>query len=305
MFQELHGKFALCAAVTAVSLLSAGCGKEEDRAAWWQQEREKIELSHQLELKTYRLEQLVARSPKDSQKPLNTGSAALVVSLRQRKLALAGDLETLENQRSAFRELTLQDRRQQALGKTFEVFKLSSGREYQQVAVTAINDAGVTIRHANGSARLRYEDLDDRQRTFFGLEADLAVAAQDKESKNAAVYERWIDDRLATVAVKEKKDSAAADRKLLAARRKESLIATQQAAIAAARPLAQPATSVGNSGYYSNYRTSRFNYYDTTPSYYYTILPVVPTQRPNTIYVDPPVVKKHKSFADTTIPTDP
>lgn len=203
----------------------------------------------------------------------------------------------------------IHDQRQQAIGRHFETLDLASGRKFQQVTVSTIDDAGVTIRHAHGSARLHYGELDAKQRLNFGMEAGLALAAEEKESKASVAYEQWIEDRVTTVHENEVKASALAKREERSAARDYSQLVARQAALTKTRPLGQAPTVVGSGsryGYYSSYRTSRPYYYN--PYYYNAPASQAyprPCYRAVTQYPSSKPVVKDTSFADTTIPSIP
>jgi mRNA-degrading endonuclease YafQ of YafQ-DinJ toxin-antitoxin module len=314
-----HKQLASGAAVIVAALLAVGCGKNQDQAGWWQGEQQRIELSHQLELKKYRFEQAYSRDFEQLQKLRRSTSATfpLLISLRQQRLALGERIESLEGQWAGFRESTIREQRQHAMSKTFDKFSLVSGRTFAEVSVASIDDSGVTIRHADGSARLRFADLDARQRVYFGLEADLALAAEEQESRDAADYERWVAARMVVIDEKKLKDSENARRDELEIRRLRAESAARLAANSNVRPLARPATNVGDRSWsytsaYSNYRAYRpayrYVYYYNTPSYNYcqpSPYTVYPGRATRPYVYTPPVVPSRKSFADTTIPSIP
>lgn len=318
MLPTFYKQLASGATVIVAAFLAAGCGKNQDQAGWWQGEQQRIELSQQLQLKKFRFEQVDSRdfAQLERLRRSTTEAAASLKSLRGQRAALADQLESLEGQWAGFREATIRDQRQSAMRKTFDKLTSASGRTFVAVSVVSIDDSGVTIRHADGSARLRFADLDAGQRIFFGLEADLALAAEQQETRDAAEYERWVEARMVVIDEKKLKDAESAKREDLEIRRLRSQAAVQLAANASVRPLAQPATSVGNrswsySSAYSNYRvrrpTYRYVYYNNTPAY--SCQPSsanIYPGRVTTPYVyPPPVVHKHQSFADTTIPFIP
>lgn len=179
----------------------------------------------------------------------------------------------------AMREDFLRSRREAVIGKTFETFTAWSGRTYHEVSVSSVDDAGVTIRHADGAARLRYEVLSDDQRQLFGLDAESALAAAAKERTDAVEYESWIDRWW--VANREKE----AERDRLAAIEKASRIVSapsndQQIVAANVSPLAKPATAFSSRGSrysrrYNRYRSSYSNYYYPVPVYRNTCVPSI------------------------------
>jgi hypothetical protein len=305
-------------ALAAGAFLSVSCNRGPSQAEWWQGEQERIGLSQQLELKKYRFEQVSTRDFESLERLRNATetAASTLRSLRQQHLTLSHEVASLEGKWGEFRESTIRNQRHRAIGKTFEAMHLASGRKFQNVTVAAIDDAGATIRHADGSARLRFADLDSEQQVFFGLEADLALDAADKEAEATVAYERWIDDRMAIVHEQERKDSEAARREEQAARLERSQLAASQGATARLRRLSQPATPVGRrywgySDYYSTYRSYRPRYrnvYYSTPSYYRNCQTVTSLQssratitRSNSASVAP----KCQSFANTTLRSIP
>jgi hypothetical protein len=298
---------AKAAAIIAASLCAAGCERNQARAGWWEGERERIELSHQLELKKYRFEQSAGNDLAELEKlrAVAAQSAGAMKSLRQQRVTLSQQVESLEGQWAGFRESAIRSQRQRAMGKTFDELRLATGRSFKSVAVVGIDDSGVTIRHAEGSARLRFADLDAKQQTFFGLEADLALAAREKEKMSAAEYEQWIATRMASIEGKNDAIAAAARRDELAAQQRRAVLAEQQLAAFKARPLGQPASSFGNrswsSSYYPSYRSNRSTYrsnYYNTPDSYGSCQSVAPIQS----YRD---TSRRRHISDTTNPTNP
>ena len=309
--QQLARGFAIIAA----TLMAAGCGKRQDTADWWQGEQQRIELSHQLELKQYRFEQTYSHDFEqlESFRRSTKVVGPQLISLRQQRLTLGDQIESLEGQWGHFRESAIRDQRQQAMRKTFEKLTLVSGRTFVNASVASIDDAGVTIRHTDGSARLRYADLDAKQRILFGLEADLAQAADQKEARDVAAYESWVETRMLALNEKRMKESAVAERVESANQRTRAARAAQMVTAANVRPLAQPASNVSSRSWsysraYSSYRPSYHHvYYNYTPayncqSYGYSVYPSRPL--PPNAY-NPPVVTRRRSFADTTLPSIP
>ncbi len=313
-----HQQLASGTAIIVAALLAVGCGRNQDLTDWWQGEQLRIELSQQLALKQYRFEQAYLRDFEQLEKlrRSTTATVSLLKLRREQRLTLGGQIESLEGQWADFRESTIRDQRQIALRKTFEKLTVVSGRTFAEASVVSIDDSGVTIRHADGSARLRYADLDAKQRIYFGLEADRALAAELQEARDAAVYERWVGKQMVALDETKLKDSENARNEELAARQTRTEAAALLAANSNARPLAQPATSVGNrswsySSAYSNYRASRptyrYVYYNCAPAYTCqpSVYPVYPGRAIKPDTYTSPVVPKRKSFADTTIPSIP
>jgi hypothetical protein len=280
MFDVGYKKLSVTVALGVAVLFSASCQRNENQAEWWQGEQERIELSHQVELMQYRLE-LRNGSRLGANERLTEMTQAipsLLKSLQQQHRALSVEVAALEKKWPVFCASTIQSQRERAIGMTFETLCLSSGRKFQGVSVAGITDGGVTIRHIDGSARLRFADLDSEQQLLFGLEADSALAAAEKESQAANAYERAIDTQMAVNQKQEKMVSEITRRAELAAQEKWSLLAVRYVAAARTELFAQAATSLGSrpwgySSYYPRYRayrsyrpTYRYVYRSTIPS---------------------------------------
>lgn len=243
---------------------SVSCKRSEDQAEWWQGEQERIALSHEVELMQYRLElrngsRLGTNERLSEVTQVNT---SLVSSLHQQRRALSAEVTALEKEWPSFQASTIQAQRGRAIGKTFESLCLSSGRKFEGVSVAGITDGGVAIRHADGSARLRFADLDSEQQLFFGLEADSALAAAEKESQAAIDYEHAIDTKLAAIRQQEEMISEITLRAELAAQEKWSKLAVRYATRSRTELFDQAATPLGArtwgySSYYPRYRVYR------------------------------------------------
>lgn len=284
---KAHRPWLLSSMLAFAALFSVGCERDEARAEWWNGEQERIELCHQVELMQYRLDHSQARQLADLER-LDHGIKAndsLLHSLRQQHSDLSADLEKLEMNWSDFKSSIIREQRQLAMGKTYQTLQLSSGRKFEDVSVMAIHDAGVTIRHSDGCARLSFEDLDSGQQLFFGLEKHLAVAAVEKESLAAAAYEQGFEKQMAAIHQQEKLVAEITKREDAAARQKWSQIAAQYVAASKPSVLSQAATPIGRRswsdyGYYPYYRYRthypyyRSVYYYNASSYNYCRTPV-------------------------------
>ncbi len=263
-------------AASLAALLTAGCGDQEGKIAWWRGEQERIELSHQLALNQLRLERLGGGEVSNLEEltSANRTIASAIESLKTQKLELSDQVESLQGGFEGFRKSILNAQRQKLIGKSFEKFESLSGRSYEMVTIATIDDAGVTLRHSVGSARLGYEDLGPDQCRHFGIDVDLARTAVEQEKMEAVAYDQWIEGRLAKAQDKKDQYSELAMAEESKARQQRAISASRDQLLASLRPLAQPATRV-SSGYsyrssyssYRNYRpTYRYVYY--TPSYY-------------------------------------
>ncbi|MEO7100975.1 MAG: hypothetical protein ABI162_16580 [Luteolibacter sp.] len=309
-------------ATAILAVLSSGCDKSGNDAAWWQGEQLRLQLSRDLELKEYRFQQSAGNDLPEFEKlrASNKAGKLRLQKLVEMRALLSDEVESTQQQFAAMQKHFIESQRQKAVGQKFKVLNSSSGRQYQDVAVVSVDDSGVAIRHADGTARLRYADLDAKQRAFFGLEEGSALAAENEERVQAAAYERWID---ANVAINQEKQTRAAElasRDTQQAKRSRNLMASRQTASANVSALGQPSRSFGGySGHYLSYRSSpsyRYVYYYNPSSYrasnyctYYGSLETIRRARGDTPGATPtitaPVTTPKKSFSDTTIPYIP
>ena len=86
-------------------------------------------------------------------------------------------------------------RRAAEVGKKHEVFKTRLGWTYRDVTVTKVTDAGISIIHSDGTARLGYERLTPEQRETFGVTRDGEKAVHAQEYQNKAAHEARIVER--------------------------------------------------------------------------------------------------------------
>jgi DNA gyrase/topoisomerase IV subunit A len=265
------------------SLLLVACEHNQKQALMSDMEQQKIELTHQVELQKYRLAKTdTGEIPelKRFRTQINQ-SAGLLSGLKFRKSVAQEQVATLQAQFAKLREQTIADRRHAAYGQTYDTLRLASGREFEKVSVISIDDTGVAIRHSVGTARLRYSDLDQSQRVQFGIEADSAIIALEKEAQAASVYDKAISTQIAAI---QEKQAIASSLKIaadLAENQEKSRFKTiamndASASIAAKpRALAEPAVPVGRRAHYtygSSYdrypNNSTFvRYYNVVPTY--------------------------------------
>jgi|GEM_PF-6374447 len=316
----MAGKSLGFASVMA-GLLTSGCRKSGEDAAWWQGEQQRLELSHNLALKEYRYQQSDAASlgKLERLRVSHESETKRLLDLSRQRGDLTVEVESMERQLLGVQEDFVTTQRQMALGKKFKEFPVADGRTFKNATVAAVDDAGVTIRHEDGSARLVYADLDDRQRMFFALDENASLAAQDEEKRQAVAYEQWIDS---TVAVNHAKDEQAAfetRREELRFRENRNLIAARQISASNVRALGQPARSFSSSGYssssyYSGYSRPRYHYvyyYNPCGSNYNPYVSrnyracYQPYQRISPSAVNPTTTNRANSFANTTIPYIP
>lgn len=252
----------------SMAFFAVGCERSSPEASWWEKENERIALEHELELKTFRFNQ-VKGGDMEELRALgiqNREAAVDLTEMTASKSRLQAEIQNLESEQAHYRLDLLAERRRMMTGKTFEKLSVASGKEFQNAKVAAITDAGITIRHVDGSATLRFNDLTAGQREEFGLDPELALVAENKEREQAVAYERWLDRELAaSQAAKTEELRIAANDRRNDERRSASARQAAAASLLVAsnsQALAQSASSVG-SGYYgrTRYRTSYYNVY--------------------------------------------
>lgn len=247
-----------------------GCESHKGEARFWENEREKIELGQRLELARYRLDRHApGELPElESLNRLLKESDVSLRDLRQDQSTLTVEIEEMERRNDDISRLALQSQRSRAQGMKFDSLPTRDGRTFRNVSISGVDDSGVSVRHEHGAARLRYAELSDEQRLFFGLEETTALAAEDREHEEALAYERGIDLELDAIREREREER----KKLIANTNKAPQVSSSQMAASsyqhAARPLAQPARSFGSGSSYRRwYGYSGYRYY--RPTYYY------------------------------------
>lgn len=299
-----------CSAL-AVALLTAGCGKRDGNAVWWQGEQQRMELSHQVALKQFRLQRLesVDFAELVQLRASNQEMGVSLKLLKQQRAALEAEAEDKQRSLAESREMFLRDHRNRAIGSSFAELITVTGRKFRDVTVASIDDAGVAIRHNDGTARLKYQDLDSKQQLFFGLEAELAVAAADRESRDRVAYDRWMDGQMAVVLEKNERlaENAARDERLASESRQR--LASQITA-AKVNPLAKPATTFGSgsSRYVTSFgsydRRSNYRYVYYAPNYCAPTFPRACRPEMNPSY-RPVGTRTYPNFSNTTFPSAP
>lgn len=136
---------------------------------------------------------------------------------------------------AAFADVEL--RRMDSLGKSLDSFKTVGGRTYQDVTITKINAGGLSLRHSEGTVRLRFEDLSTGQRKYFGIEEEAAKKIYQREAARRAAYEGLVEKREEErrVRVKEEAEERKEERRLemaaIAAERAKAIAVTPVATI--------------------------------------------------------------------------
>jgi hypothetical protein len=114
----------------------------------------------------------------------------------------------------------IEARRAAEVGKKYDRMTTATGQVYERVIVSKVSDAGISITHADGLARLRYEQLTAEQREYFGITKEGAAAVYGEEAKQKAAYEAKVaEQQKATREFIEKHEVAMAKAELAEAQR--------------------------------------------------------------------------------------
>ncbi len=261
--------------VTLSQVFNFGCESREGRAEFWINEREKIELLHKIELAEYRISQTPYGRFEDLERlsGLLSENESTLRSLRGRHASLTFEIARLETEIDTLVQTAAKQQRAHAQGMKFASLESRNGRVFEQVLVTSVDDAGVSIRHQDGSTRLRYGDLTDEQRLFFVMDEASALAAEDTERRNSLAYELSIEKELGVIRLDQER--RAVERKREESGRIASRVMASSMARKETSPLSRPATPFGRG---SSYRRSP--YYSVSRYYYpgqtYVYRPYVP-----------------------------
>lgn len=242
-----------------------------ESADWWESEAERTELSGQLDVAKFKLAVAAnIRGPEELERLVSSNEErdARIISLKVKRGQLTAAVLQAENDFVKLGEDRLRQLKERAVGKEWTELA-AAGRIYQDAKVVSVNDAGVTIRHRDGSARLRYCDLTDGQRLEFGLDEATSLAAVQEERKKALAYEQWLEDELVIMG----RNKLEASKMLAKATRSSSspapIISANVAPVT--RRLNEPARQVGTqyrNTSYSRPRRTSFYYYYSAPRYY-------------------------------------
>ncbi|MDB4585475.1 hypothetical protein N9085_01455 [Akkermansiaceae bacterium] len=100
--------------------------------------------------------------------------------------------------------------RQRMMGSVLETLTLPSGKTYEQVEISQIDNAGVSIKHRYGSSRIRVADLPRQMRRDLDLNLDEAEAALKKEQAAKKVFLTEIAEKKKALDEEKKAERAAA-----------------------------------------------------------------------------------------------
>ncbi len=284
-------------------MLLAACSGERKDALWWDNEKQIIELRSDIDLARYKVDML---APEQESAPSGLSVEKLnaeLESLSAERARLSVSVAEMRDGWQDFRASVLARRRYAVVGKSFETFETAQGREYSEVTITGIDDSGVSLRHKAGSARLRFEDLNQSRREFFGLDGELASIAHEAEAEQAIAYNRWIDKRMEEIREEEAQQTA------IRQKEEEKTRRARERALAANRRAATPSALTGSFGNlgdtrtissgrryssYGSYRRTRYRYYytnNTTPTCQNQWSSISSTYRPSVVTTVPQAVQ--------------
>jgi hypothetical protein len=270
-------KLAAFSSIWLATWFISSCDGGKDEAAFWKNEREITELTHRAELAGYRLDLLQKGGAAELEKAKRTLSdlEARITYLKSEHANLTHAVGNLDLRNQKLIARARESRRQTAMGMGFATFQTRNGRVYHDVRISEITDSGVKIRHGDGAVGLRYNDLTDDQRRIFGLEEAEALAAEERERREALAYEKKLDLQLE--AIRKVRKAAAESEARSSAREREALAALASRPDTEVRPLAQPARPVGSGSLYRSFTsrspTYRYVYYSPPSSVSYFSTP--------------------------------
>lgn len=262
--------------IVLVPAILPNCEARESDADFWRNEREIIELAQRLKLAEYRLglSEFRKAGELDDLKARLSENEARLSDLQAQRASLAVEVQNLEQGNKKQRGSALQQKRMKALGMKFETLPARDGRTFSNVTITKVDDAGVAFRHEHGAARLRYSELSDDKRSFFGLEESTALAAEQKEISDALAYERQIDLEMEEIWRRESM-AASLEKAYKPSQSTRSLASVSPRQLRTSK-LSEPAKAFGTSPTYRSYYYSGYRSYRPVYRYYYRY-PTCPT----------------------------
>ncbi|OYV05546.1 MAG: hypothetical protein CFE26_11040 [Verrucomicrobiales bacterium VVV1] len=180
----------------------SSCDKGDNQAAsdprWIQLNGDRANLESRVSIAQMKLDR--------SQKQVRELEAAIAhlddlttrqIRLLDRQTALENETTAIDDAMLLMKARHLEMSRKEAIGKQLPSLRTVSGRSYDQAEIVGVTDAGIQIRHATGTARLLFQDLNESQRHQFGLDEGLGIAALRTEARQLRNYHEQIDNQLA------------------------------------------------------------------------------------------------------------
>lgn len=272
-----------------IAILGSACSGDKKDTVWWDHQKTLIELKNELALAQYRVSMSTPAElspPVEAEEPSPAEMIESIRLLTEVKGRLQKDINGMNLAWDDFRSGVLEGRRSTLFGKSFNKFQTADGKTYKKMMITKIDNGGVSLRHSDGTARLRFQDLNSEEHAYFGLDEDLAAAANHAERSYQIAYEKWVAKSLAISGAKEAEESKIRQKERNdneSARFIAAASLRSSASSANASPLsssigklgATSTVSTGSSRYsrrYSSYgsfyRRPTIYYYNSTPSCY-------------------------------------
>jgi|GEM_PF-7100267 len=244
---------------------------------WLDNERYRMDLQNQIEVTGMRLERREREGENGKLGEAITNLESLTAGFDKRMAeyeALSQEVVEMEADFLSFRERQLGELRSRAMGREWPEFVSATGKVLKDAKVITVDDTGVMLRHQDGAARMRYEDLTDEQRCFFGLEEESAIAALKEEHRRAQDYEQWVrngeeDARIRDIVLQEEaamlKYSSRLRKPLPRAKRFRAVVPPPVVAssnsLLKIRSLSDPPQKVNQNPRFRVRGTPRYNYY--------------------------------------------
>lgn len=252
--------FVLLGLAVGISLTSCRRGTSaRTDSEWWQLEGDRVALVAKVKLHQIRLEKHLTKSSK-SEDLISAYEADQAKTKQLSKLAdqLASEISDLSNQITVFHIESRQNRRAASVGLKMDNLAGMNGREYLDIEITSVSDAGLVISHSSGIARLVAADLSKEQQFEFGIDSELSQDAIAQESRRARAYHRRVDEHTERTLAKEQ---LAQQKRLAEQRAAAARAAASVASTTSNNPLHQPARPVGSSSRYSSWGSRYGSYY--------------------------------------------
>lgn len=255
----------VCALVVVSCDKSGGHSRKDPESI--RLEGRRVELEHKVAVAQLKADRVARKVTQDMTPMADLKDRTVRLrELASLKSALESDIRSLEEGLLQARAGQLQKARSQMLGKELADLQSRTGRVYEQVKVVSIDDSGVQIRHASGSARLGCSELTEAQCEQFGLDEGLARTARLEEDRQRLVYEQGVERELA------------ANRKLEALEAPAALPAPMAPSVS--RPSVSPfdrRVSLGSSETVSDRVVARYRTQRRTTVYYYPYVQPTPS----------------------------
>jgi hypothetical protein len=179
------------------------------------------------------------------------GKRAELIELREESRQLTSDMILLEERTAAWIREWRDTRRQIAVGERYPSIETLDERVYKDVEIVAVTGAGIEIRHADGTARIRCGQMPAEWAERFVWSASEQRGVLAAEREQAAELDRQVAARMELKKEQEEKrlaaEKAAESRAALARLRLQTSVAANSVS---SSPLAEPPRRVSSGTYY-------------------------------------------------------